>query len=77
MRSHDPVERRDYVEWLDRACGYDPAAYFKHVANVDCAAFDFLNVKYLVAAPGRAAPGPRWQLVYSAIFIRDIRQAKG
>jgi len=65
VRSHDPVERRDYVEWLDRACGYDPGAYFKHVANPDCAAFDFLNVKYFVGGPGRAAPGPRWHLVYS------------
>jgi Bacterial membrane protein YfhO len=65
VRSHDPVERRDYVEWLDRACGYDPAAYFKNVANVDCAALDFLNVKYLAAARGRGAPGPRWRSVYS------------
>ena len=65
VRIHDPIERRDYVEWLDRACGYDPAAFFKHVSNVDCAALDFANVKYLVAAPGRAAPGPRWRPVYS------------
>jgi hypothetical protein len=65
VRSHDPMERRDYVEWLDRACGYDPAAFFKHVSNLDCAALDFANVKYLVAAPGRAAPGPRWRPVYS------------
>ena len=65
VRIHDPVERRDYVEWLDRACGYDPAAYFKHVTNLDCPAFDFLNVKYFVAGPGRGAPGRRWRLVYS------------
>jgi hypothetical protein len=65
VRIHDPIERRDYVEWLDRACGYDPAAFFKHVSNVDCAALDFLNVRYLVATPGRAAPGPRWRPVYS------------
>ena len=32
---------------------------------MDCAALDFANVKYLVAAPGRAAPGPRWRPVYS------------
>src|SRR6185503_12026205 len=44
VRSHDPVERRDYVEFLDAACGYDVTAYFKHVANVDCAALDFMNV---------------------------------
>jgi hypothetical protein len=65
VRIHDPVERRDYVEWLDRACGYDPAAFFKHLANLDCPAFDFLNVKYFVAGPGRSAPGTRWRQVYS------------
>jgi hypothetical protein len=65
VRSHDPVERRDYVEWLDRACGYDPAAYFKNVVNLDCGALDLLNVKYVAAGPGRGAPGPRWKLVYS------------
>jgi hypothetical protein len=66
IRVHDPVERRDYVEWLDNACGYDPRAYFKHLGNLDCPAFDFLNVKYFVAGPGRGAPGQRWRLVYSA-----------
>ncbi len=65
VRSHDPVERRDYVEFLDAACGYDPGAYFKHVANVDCAALDFVNVRYLVAGPGRGEPGPRWRRVYA------------
>jgi uncharacterized membrane protein YhaH (DUF805 family) len=65
VRTHDPVERRDYVEWLNRACGYDSRDYFKRFANVDCAALDFLNVKYLVAAPGRSPPGPRWRPVYS------------
>jgi hypothetical protein len=66
VRIHDPVERREYVELLDAACGYDPSAFFKHVANVDCRALDFLNVRYLVAGPGRAAPGPRWRRVYAA-----------
>ena len=65
VRSHDPVERRDYVEFLDAACGYDLTAYFKHVANVDCAALDFMNVRFLVAAPGRGEPGPRWRRVYA------------
>jgi hypothetical protein len=65
VRIHDPVERREYVEFLDAACGYDPAAFFKHVANVDCGALDFLNVRYLVTGPGRAAPGARWQRVYA------------
>jgi hypothetical protein len=65
VRIHDPVERREYVELLDAACGYDPSTYFKHVGDVNCALLDFLNVKYLVAAPNREAPGPKWRLVYS------------
>jgi hypothetical protein len=65
VRIHDPVERREYVEFLDAACGYDPTAFFKHVANVDCAALDFLNVKFLIAGPGRGEPGPRWRRVYA------------
>jgi hypothetical protein len=65
VRIHDPVERREYVELLDAACGYDPSAYFKHVRDVNCALLDLLNVKYLVTAPHRETPGPKWRPVYS------------
>ena len=65
VRTHDPVERRDYVEFLDRAAGYRPTDYFKKIENVDAPALDFLNVKYLISAPGRAAPGAKWRRVYS------------
>ena len=65
VRTHDPAERRDYVEFLDRTAGYRPADYFKKIANVNAPSLDFLNVKYLIAAPGRASPGPKWQPAYS------------
>ena len=65
VRTHDPAERRDYVEFLDATCGYDPAPYFKDIANVDAPALDFLNVRYLVSFPGRAAPSAKWTPVYS------------
>jgi len=65
VRTHDPVERRDYVEFLDATCGYDPKPYFKRVSNVNAPALDFLNVRYLVSSPGRAAPGEKWRPVYS------------
>jgi hypothetical protein len=65
VRTHDPLERRDYVEFLDAAAGYNPGDYFKHVANLNAPALDFLNVSYLVAGAGRGSPGPKWQLVYS------------
>ncbi len=66
IRTHDPVERRDYVEFLDVTAGYSSAEYFKNIQNVNAPAFDFLNVKYLVSTPGRAAPGEKWKQVYAA-----------
>jgi hypothetical protein len=65
IRTHDPVERRDYVEFLDATCGYPPGDYFKHIGNLNASALDFLNVRFLVAGPGRESPGPRWERVYS------------
>ena len=40
--------------FLDRAAGYRPTDYFKKIENLDTPALDFLNVKYLISAPGRA-----------------------
>jgi hypothetical protein len=65
IRTHDPVERRDYVEFLDATCGYPPADYFKFVRDINASALDFLNVRFLVSTPGRASPGEKWRLVYS------------
>jgi hypothetical protein len=65
VRTHDPVERREYVEFLDRAAGYRPTEYFKKIENLDAPALDFLNVKYLISAPGSTPPGSKWQSVYS------------
>lgn len=65
VRTHDPVERRDYVEFLDATCGYDLNAYFKQPRDVDAPALDALNVRYLVAPPGRPAPSEKWKAVYA------------
>ncbi len=64
VRTHDAVERRDYVEFLDAACGYPPANYIKFLRDVNAPVLDFLNVRYLVARAGTRAPGPRWLSVY-------------
>jgi hypothetical protein len=65
VRTHDATERREYVEFLDAAAGYEPTAYFKQIADLDAPVLDFLNVRYLVAYPGRAAPSSKWESVYS------------
>jgi len=62
--THDPVERRDYVELLDAAAGYPPSDYFKPIRDVNAPIFDFLNVRFLISAPGLPDPGPRWTAVY-------------
>jgi hypothetical protein len=87
VRIHDPVERREYVEWLDRACGYDPGRYFKHVRDLNCPALDFLNVKYLITGPRRASPGSKWSTAYAGgdgtvfenrdVLPRVFAQARG
>ena len=65
IRTHDPVERRDYTDYLDQIAGYDPREYFKAIRNVDAPGLDRLNVKYLVSPPDRIAPSTKWRLVYS------------
>ena len=79
VRTHDPLERRDYVEYLDAAAGYSAAEYFKKIRDPDAAALDLLNVAYAVGGPGQAAPGARWERVYAgndgAVFRnRTVRQ---
>ena len=65
IRTHDPAERRDFVEFLNATCGYAPEQYFKTVRDLNCPALAFLNVRYLISAPGRYSPGPQWTPVYA------------
>jgi hypothetical protein len=65
--SHDPVERRDYVTFLDATAGYAPGEYFKTLGNPGAPVLDFLNVRYLVAEKGKPDPGGRWRSVYSGV----------
>ncbi|HEY6148439.1 MAG TPA: hypothetical protein VIZ69_12095, partial [Thermoanaerobaculia bacterium] len=66
IRTHDPVERKDYVDFLDRAAGYPPLEYFKRIGNFNAPALDLLNVRYLAGEPGWKAPGEKWKPVYDA-----------
>jgi len=73
VRTHDPVERRDYVDFLDAQCGYPPGDYFKKPVDLDAAALDFLNVRFLLSMNPRfhdqmspaGVSAERWRPVYS------------
>ncbi len=65
VRTHDAVERRDYMAFLDATCGYPYGDYFKMLQSLDAPALDFLNVRYALAEPRATSPGPRWREVYS------------
>jgi hypothetical protein len=65
IRTKDPVERLDYIEFLNATCGYPPAEEFKQIRDVNASALDFLNVRYLVCGPGRSSPGEKWSPVYA------------
>jgi hypothetical protein len=64
VRTHDPVERRDYLEFLNATCGFPPSEYFKFLGDLNAPALDFLNVRYLISISGRESPGPKWRGVY-------------
>jgi hypothetical protein len=64
VRTHDAAERQDYIAFLDATSGFPPLDYFKTLRRLDAPALDFLNVRYLLTPPGRAAPGPKWRPVY-------------
>jgi hypothetical protein len=66
IRTHDPMERRDYVALLDEAAGYPREHYFKMIRNLDAPILDLLNVRYLIAPPTTAAPSTRWRTVYES-----------
>ncbi len=65
IRTHDAVERHDFMKFLDATCGYSYDDYFKKLRNLDATALNFLNVRYLLAVPGTPAPGPRWRTAYA------------
>ena len=67
VRVHDPVERREYVAFLDAAAGYPPAEYYKSLRNLDAPVLDRLNVRYFVAGPGRPPPSAKWMRVYAGV----------
>ena len=64
IRTHDPVEREDYVDFLDRAVGYPPSDYFKVIHDWSAPELDLLNVRYVAGDPGEELPAPRWRRVY-------------
>ncbi|MFN2385946.1 MAG: hypothetical protein ABR576_06635 [Thermoanaerobaculia bacterium] len=65
IRTHDPVERRDYVEFLDATAGYFPPDYFKVLRDFGSPALDFLNVRYLISEKTNEALPAKWNRVYA------------
>jgi hypothetical protein len=65
IQTHDAMERRDYMTFLDASAGYDPKPYFKHVRDLDASVLDFLNVRFLVTANPAREESDRWKLAYS------------
>lgn len=65
VRVYDPVERRDYVEFLDLTAGYPPDELFKNLRDLNAPVLDFLNVRYLISYSGRTPPAQKWRQVYA------------
>ena len=67
VRTHDPIERRDYVEFLDATAGYFPPDYFKVLRYFGSPALDFLNVRYLVSEKANEDLPGKWKGVYAGM----------
>ncbi|HEX7252333.1 MAG TPA: YfhO family protein, partial [Thermoanaerobaculia bacterium] len=65
IQTHDAMERRDYVTFLDATAGYDPKPYFKRVRDLEAGVLDFLNVRFLVTSNPAREESDRWKLAYS------------
>lgn len=65
VRAHDPMANARYLGVLRVASGYDTSDYFAQWRDVRSGTFDFLNVRYVITAPG-ADPGDpsRFRLRY-------------
>jgi hypothetical protein len=66
VRAHDPMAYGDYLGFLRVLEGYNTADYFAKWNDAGTPLLDFLNVKYVVSAPGETlANGERYHQVYS------------
>jgi hypothetical protein len=64
IRTKDPVERLDYIEFLDATCGYlRPRSSSR--SGTSTRRRRLLNVRFLLSWPGRSSPGEKWRPVYS------------
>ena len=77
VRTHDPLERREYLEFLDESCGYPPDEYFRMLRRLDCGALDFLNARYLVAPAGRVGAGGEVDARVRRVRRNRLRERRG
>jgi Bacterial membrane protein YfhO len=66
VRAHDPMANGDYLGFLRVLESYNTSDYFAKWNNAGTPLLDFLNVKYVVSAPGYDIPDKeRFHEVYS------------
>jgi hypothetical protein len=76
IRAHDPMAPARYLQILFEAAGYDVGRYYGRWRNVDTPLLDFLNVKYVVVAPGVDLPDrARYRRVYDGPDGRIFQNA--
>jgi Bacterial membrane protein YfhO len=76
IRAHDPMAPARYLQILFDVAGYDVGRYYGRWRNVDTPLLDFLNVKYVVVAPGVDLPDrARYRRVYDGPDGRIFQNA--
>lgn len=67
IRGSDPMSLASYDRYLARFARRESGADLRRIDDAERAELDFLNVKFLVAAPGENLSSDRWRKIYSGI----------
>jgi hypothetical protein len=75
VRVHDPMASAQYVDYLAKHAGWNPADYYAKWQDPDSPLLDRLNVKYVVTVDGRILenPGARERFYSDAAEVRVVR----
>jgi hypothetical protein len=67
VRGSDPMALARYDRYLARFARRETNADLRRVGNAERAELDFLNVRFMIAAPGEEVSSERWQKVYGGV----------
>ncbi|MHB0970922.1 MAG: YfhO family protein [Thermoanaerobaculia bacterium] len=76
IRAHDPMANGRVLGVMRVVAGYTSNEYFATIRNFDSSLWDFLNVRYVISAPGEPLQTPGFEEIYSGDDARLYRNVE-